>query len=391
MPEYPYRTYVKIDLKQLEMNLQAIKKSLGSTKLMAVMKADAYGHGIRFCSRYAAYYVDWFATATLEEALAVRQENENKPILILGRLSKSEIPVAAKHRLAISVFSLEYAELVQQILSKQDLQIEAHIKIDTGMNRFGFRVRYGKEDLYKCSGLLSLDRIHFSGVYTHFAAADSDNQVDREFTALQWERFITSCKELENMGFPSLIRHCSATGAVFRYPEFKSNMIRTGMLILGQGIPSESELTTYIHPILTWFARIVDIHDIEADESVGYGREYISNHSERIAVVSCGYADGYPRALSNNTQVLVHGVRCPVRGKICMDFMMVDISSVPEAKVGETVILLGRSGDTEILAEELALKVPFNTNGGITSAIMPRVPRLYWDGVSYIAQTAPVY
>lgn len=215
MHEYPYRTSAEIDLNKLQRNLQRLRALIGpDCRIMEVMKADAYGHGLRVCAEYAAPYVDWFAAATLEEALAVRAAAPHTPILIFGGLLDPEIIQAAQHGLTINVFSLQYASHVQALLQPMDLQIDVHIKVDTGMNRLGLHARPGHcaQAVSDAAQICALDRLHVTGIYTHFACADSTDPSDSAFTDAQFAAFQEVCSGLEALGIDPGLRHCASTG-----------------------------------------------------------------------------------------------------------------------------------------------------------------------------------
>lgn len=384
MYEHSYRTCVEIDLNKLQRNLTRIREITGpDCEIMEVMKADAYGHGLRMCSRYAAPLVNWFGVAILEEGLAVRQEAPDKPILVFGKLQDEELPQAARNQLTINLFSLEYAKHVEEMMAENKLHIDGHIKIDTGMNRLGLRARVGNlyEAVRDATEMFHMPNIHITGIYTHFACADTQDPSDREFTEIQYSVFRDVCELLKSSGLNIGLRHCTSTGGLLCYPSYRMEMVRTGMLPFGQSINEQSAADLGMEPILTWYAKVIDIRWVDANESISYGRIYQTKHAERIAVLSVGYADGYSRAFSNRTQVLLNGHKAAVRGKTCMDFIMVDITNIPGVEIGDQAILLGCEGSQWISADSLAEKVPFNTNGGVTTDINQRVRRIYrYDG-----------
>ncbi len=273
---------------------------------MEVMKADAYGHGLRVCAEYAAPYVDWFAAATLEEALAVRAAAPHTPILIFGGLLDPEIIQAAQHGLTINVFSLPYASHVQALLQPLDLQIDVHIKVDTGMNRLGLHARPGHcaQAISDAAQICALDRLHVTGIYTHFACADTTDPSDSAFTDAQFAAFQEVCRGLEALGIDPGVRHCASTGGLLVHPEYRCQMVRTGMFALGMSYSAASARALGLEPVLTWYARVVDIRTVAPGESVSYGRTFTAARPTRMAVLSVGYADGYSRAFSNRAQVL---------------------------------------------------------------------------------------
>lgn len=380
MHEYPYRTCAEIDLNKLQRNLQRLRALIGpDCRIMEVMKADAYGHGLRVCAEYAAPYVDWFAAATLEEALAVRAAAPHTPILIFGGLLDPEIIQAAQHGLTINVFSLQYASHVQALLQPMGLHADVHIKVDTGMNRLGLHARPGHcaQAVSDAAQICALDRLHVTGIYTHFACADSTDPSDSAFTDAQFAAFQEVCSGLEALGIDPGLRHCASTGGLLVHPEYRSQMVRAGMFALGMSYSAESARACALEPILTWYAKVVDIRTVEPGESVSYGRIFTAERPTRVAVLSVGYADGYSRAFSNRARVLLHGKYAPVRGKTCMDFTMVDVTDIPDVAVGDQAVLLGADGGQCIPADELAALLPDGTNGGVTADIHFRVRRVY--------------
>ena len=394
MLEYPYRTCAEIDLNKLQRNLQRLRRLLGpDCRIMEVMKADAYGHGLRLCSRYAAPYVDWFAAATLEEAAAIREEAPNTPVLIFGGLLDGEIPAAARLGLTINLFSLEYADHVQRLLEDAGLQIDGHIKLDTGMNRLGLRARSGDtgEAVAAAERMFSMPNIHITGIYTHFACADTEMSDDIAFSDGQFQAYDEVCRALTEKGLDIGLRHCASTGGLLCHPTFCMDMVRVGMLPLGQSIGEESAVQLGLEPIMNWYAKVIDIRRVLPGESIGYGHMYHALKEERIAVLSVGYADGYSRAFSNRTQVILGGKRAPIRGKPCMDFIMVDVTGIPDVKIGDQALLLGREGEQWISADSLAQKIPYDTNGGITSSITSRVRRIYRYDHKTVAISAVQY
>ena len=384
MYEHSYRTCVEIDLNKLQRNLIRIREIVGpDCGIMEVMKADAYGHGLRLCCRYAAPFVNWFGVATLEEGLAIRQEAPGKPILVFGRLQDGELLQAARNQLTINLFSLDYAKQVEALMAKYTLRIDGHIKIDTGMNRLGLRARVGDLDgaVKDATEMFQMRSIRITGIYTHFACSDTQEPSDRVFTEAQYTVFQEVCDLLKKNGLDIGLRHCASTGGLLCYPTFRMEMVRTGMLPFGQSISEQSAADLGVEPILTWYAKVIDIHRVDQGESISYGRLYRTDQAERIAVLSVGYADGYSRAFSNQTQVILNGHKVAVRGKTCMDFIMVDITDVPDVKIGDQAVLLGCEGKQWISADSLAAKIPFDTNGGVTTDIAQRVRRIYrYDG-----------
>ena len=380
MVDYAFRTYAEINLDHFQENIKKLRELVGpDIKIMHVLKANAYGHGIRLCSRYAAPLVDCFAAATLEEALAIRSEVPDKPILVLGRLSESQVITAAEKDLTICLISVAYAQEVQRVLADNHLEIDGHLKIDTGMNRFGLRARVDEIDsaVEDAKRIYALPNIHIKGIYTHFACAGTQDPEEIAFSDGQFKAFSQVCSALKAQGYDVGLRHTASTVAFLDHPEYRLDMIRTGMFPLGQSIDEACTRRFDITPILTWYARIMDIRELQPGESVSYGRIYTATKRERIAVIPVGYADGYIRELSNAAEVIIHDQRVPIRGKLCMDYMMADVTDIPQAKIGDQVILLGRSESQWISTDYLSELVTYGVNGYITANIGLRVPRVY--------------
>jgi len=380
MDKIEYRTWAEIDLDKLQRNLQRLRGVLGPDhKIMEVLKADAYGHGLRMCSRYAAPLVDWFAVATLPEGLVAREEAPQTPILIFGALLDHEVVEAAESRLTINVFSVEYARHVAALVEKEGLTIDVHIKVDTGMNRLGLTARVGHTDeaVAQAEEILRMKALHVTGIYTHFACADTDDPSDEAFSRDQFQAYIDVCNTLKEKGWDIGLRHCASTGGLQCYPEFRMDMVRVGMWALGQNIGEKATLQYGLEPIMQWYSRIIDIRPVAEGDTVSYARTYKTDRASRMAVVSVGYADGYSRAYSNKTHAIIRGKKVPLRGRICMDFLFADVTDLPEASVGDPVMLLGKNGDQWISPDSLLEYIAGNTNGGVTAEINFRVPRVY--------------
>ena len=384
MNKIEYRTWAEVDLSKLQRNLQRLRDVLGPDhKIMQVLKADAYGHGLRMCARYAAPHVDWFAVATLPEGLVAREEAPDTPILIFGALLDTEVIEAAKAGLTINVFSVDYARHVAELVRQEGLTIDVHIKVDTGMNRLGLTARVGQiqEAVKQAEEIFSMEELRVTGIYTHFACADTDDASDEAFSRDQFQAYMDVCDTLKAKGLDIGVRHCASTGGLQCYPEFRMDMVRVGMWALGQNIGEEATVNCGLEPIMKWYSRIIDIRPVAEGDTVSYARTYQTDRPSRMAVVSVGYADGYSRAYSNKTNAIIRGKRVPLRGRICMDFLFADVTDLPEASVGDPVMLLGRDVDQWISPDSLLSYIMGNTNGGVTAEINFRVPKVYlFDG-----------
>lgn len=380
MNTYPYRTYAEIDLDQMRHNLRQVRRMIGEDcRLMFVLKADAYGHGTPVCARYSEDLVDWYAVATIDEALSIRNAGVEKPVLLFGMLMEQDIPAAVNARLTINACSLAYARRVNSILEGMGESLDCHIKIDTGMNRTGLFARVGRVDraVAEAGEILNMSRLHTTGIYTHFSCGESSDPGDRLFTQNQYDAFSQVVQALENRGFHLGLRHCTSTCPLLCHPDWKLDMVRVGMLGYGQSMTEEAAREMDLRPILRWCAKVVAILDLEPGESVSYGRIYRTTGREKIAVLSAGYADGYNRSYSNRVRVILGGREVPQCGKICMDYTMANITGMENVQVGDDAVLLGCQDGLCIAPDQLSAAAEYGVNGWTTAQISARVPRIY--------------
>lgn len=384
----PFRTCAQVDLDAMERNFCRVRGLLApGCQIMAVLKADAYGHGLRACLPACEPHVTHYGVATLEEALALREEGTQKEILIFGAVDPAQMELAARQRLTLNLFSAEYAAAAAGAGLRAGVPVRGHIKLDTGLNRTGLRCRVGQEEqaAQAAAALYALPGLEVRGIYTHFACPDSPDPGDQAFTQSQFAAYQRTCQLLQARGVRLGLRHCASTGAILLLPHTHLDMVRTGMLQYGQSISEESIRQLGLEPILQWQARIVETHWVQPGESVSYGRLFRAQKPTRVAVVAAGYGDGYPRRLSGRAQALLGGRRVPVLGKVCMDYLMVDATDVPGAQAGDLVTLLGRDGEACISPNELCALTD-GVIGEVTCAISARVPRVYLRGGREIAR-----
>lgn len=374
------RSWAEIDLGRLRQNLLRVRGMIGEhCLLMEVVKSDAYGHGLCSCARCAEPYVDWFAVTTAGDGIRLREAGCRKPILVFGTLEDKDIETAARRRLTANFYSLEYAGHLNDFLMGSGLTLDGHLEIDTGMNRTGLKARPEKlaTAVEAAKAIYALPSLRVRGIYTHFACPDALADGDRRFTILQWNLFQGVCGMLTQDGYALGIRHCLSSTGLIWHPEFQLDMVRTGMLPLGMADTAEHVRKLGLQPVMTWYAKVLDLEEIPAGESVGYDRTFVTRRKTRLAIVSAGYADGYSRLFSNRARVLIHGCSAAVCGKVCMDCMAVDVTDLPECRIGDLVVLLGEQGEKWISANELAEAMPYGVSGAVTCAIAGRVPRIY--------------
>lgn len=377
---YPYRTYAEVDLNKMQHNLKQVRKFVGdSCKILFVLKADAYGHGTYMCAKYSESLVDWYGAATIDEALCIRRSGVKKPILLLGHLQDFDLCAAADHKITINSGSLEYARHVNEYLGAHGKSIDCHLKIDTGMNRTGLFARIDQYEEAVCGAkeIYNLPNLNVTGIYTHFSCGDSEDPDDILFTQRQYDTLCLVIKSLEQQGYDVGLRHCTSTCPLLTHPDWKMDMVRVGMLGLGQSMNEEWTKKMDLHPILRWCAKVVSIMELDAGESISYGRIYRTEKPEKIAVLSVGYADGYNRAYSNRANLILGGKIVPECGKVCMDFAMANITGIDDIKVGDDAVLLGENGDKCITPDSLSACTEYGVNGWVTCQISARVPRIY--------------
>lgn len=381
MDNNSYLTYVEIDLSKLQDNLKAVREIIGNDcRIMSVLKADAYGHGITMCSKYAEPFADWFAVVKMDEANKIRSNGSAKPVLLLGTLSENEIADAVEKNITVSIISYNYAEYLELQLEKLGLHLNCHIEVDTGLNRTGIAAREGRiEDAAgRIEGLFRKRHLHVTGIFTHFSCGDSEEPVDKAYTEKQFAVFWELIQKLCAKGYDVGLRHCLSTGPLLAHPEWKLDMVRTGMMTFGQCISERETLRLGLKPVLRWYAKIVDLRTVKAGEYVGYDRLYRVIRDSRIATVSVGYADGYNRSYSNHARVVINGKTVPVCGKISMDYTTVDVTDIESVKTGDTVLLLGAEGENWISCDFLSELVRYGVNGWVTTMISGSVPRIYY-------------
>ncbi|MBQ7012574.1 MAG: alanine racemase [Oscillospiraceae bacterium] len=377
--QYRQRAWAEISLDALSHNVQSIQAVLsGSTQFCAVVKADAYGHGEEFiCRKLHDIGVRFYAVSSFEEAVRVRKWCPEGEILILGYTSPECAPMLAEHNILQAVVSGEYAAA----LSAQALPgkpVRCHIKLDTGMGRIGVPARDTARCLSEVETILSLQGLTIEGLFTHFAVADEETPEHVDYTNRQEAALFDTYKALEARGIRLPHVHCMNSAAICYRNNPESTLARAGIIMYGLMPNAALSMPLDLQPVLELRSRISHIKTVDAGTCISYGRTYVAEHTQKIATVTIGYADGYSRLLSGKGEVLVCGVRCPVVGRICMDQLMIDIGAVPDAQVGTVVTLIGRDGSDCITADEVAGK--YGTIGyEVVCGISKRVPRIFRD------------
>lgn len=359
------RTFARVDLGAYAANVGVVRRMMGSdVKLLAVVKANAYGHGLLPVARAAEKAgADWLGVAIAEEGEALREAGIRLPILVLAPVNGPGALAAVRCGLTLSVFTPAHIRDLQSAANATGREASAHIKLDTGMNRVGVKTEQELSALLEAAN--SARGVKITGAFTHFA--DGGNP-DTRFNDGQLARF----GEFTSLLPPGLLIHAAASATLPR-PDARFGMVRAGISLYGYASVPYSER---MHPVLTWEAEISHVKDIAAGEAVGYGITYRARGPVRVATISAGYGDGYSRSLSDKGQVLVNGRRCPIIGRLCMDQMMADVSGVGPVGVGDSAVLLGKQGEEHILADEIAGWMG-TISYEVLLAISQRVPRIY--------------
>ena len=361
--------WVEIDLGAIAHNVKEIRKiTAPNTKICAVVKADAYGHGAVAVARTVLQAgADRLAVAIMSEALELRRAGFRVPILVLGHTPIGQAPIVADHDITQTIFSMDLAKALSKAAVAAGKVINVHIKIDTGMGRIGIR----PEDAGEFAEAVSLlPGIQIEGVFSHFATSDSR---DKSFTYEQYEQFMQAVKRIEDKGITIPIRHISNSAAVLDLPEMNLDMVRPGIILYGLWPSDEVNRNIELQPAMKFKAQVCFSKNMPPEAPISYGRAYFTDKPSRIATLPVGYADGWSRLLVNKVHVLIRGERAPVVGRVCMDQCMIDVTHIPEVKNGDEALLFGGA---DLPVEEVAAYMG-TINYEIVCMVGKRVPRLY--------------
>ncbi len=370
------RICAEIDLGAVEHNLQKMKELSGGTPICAVIKADAYGHGALQIARHIQRlpYLWGFAVATCEEAMQLRGGGIMKPILLLGYAFPESYDDMIDYDIRACVFDMESARKLSDKAVMLERRALIHIAVDTGMGRIGFRSE-DRDAVDVIAEIAKLPNIEIEGMFTHFARADETSIAPAE---VQLIRFLHFASEVRAAGVKIPLCHAANSASILRFPESHLDLVRAGITLYGLAPSNETAALAgrYMKPVLSLRSHISHVKTVPADTPVSYGGTFVTRKETVIATVPAGYADGYPRTLSGKGYVLIHGMRVPILGRICMDQFMVDVSELTDVKVGDEVVLIGRQEDQKITCEELGnLSGRFNYE--LACDISKRVPRSF--------------
>jgi alanine racemase len=368
------RTWAEINLDALEENIKEIRRiTSDDAMIMAVVKADAYGHGAVECSKVLLENgANVLGVACCNEAMQLRNAGIDAPILILGASFEEEIEELILNNITFSLFSYEFAKKVSQIAVNINKTARIHIKLDTGMSRIGYVTGVNDDEIIEeIIKISELANIEIEGIFSHFATAD---EKDTEYTKLQFDRFITVCNNLENQGVKIPVRHIANSAAIMMYPETHLDMVRAGVILYGL-YPSEEvdKSRLGLKSVMSVKSRITHIKEICDNRGVSYGKSYITSGKTKIATIPVGYADGYTRKLSGRAKILVNDEPMKVIGTICMDQCMIDVTSVNNINVGDEVVIFGSK---TVTADTLASWLD-TINYEIVCMISKRIPRVF--------------
>lgn len=365
-------TRAEVDLGALGFNIDQIRKKVGSrTKIMAVVKANAYGHGISEVANAAvAFGVDSLGVAFPEEGLLLRQNGIAGPVVVLAGIAPDQAGPCVDYDLEVAVPSLDIAQCVDDAARRRKKKAKVHLKVDTGMERIGVRAEEAPQFATTVAAMRHLEIV---GVFTHFATSDS---ADKTFAYWQLERFQKAIDEMRAAGVEIPLRHIANSGAILDMPEACYDMVRPGVILYGIYPSKETSESFPVRPVMALRSKVILLKQVPANTSISYGRTYMTGRSTWVATVPIGYADGYSRLLTNKSEVLIRGRRYRTVGVICMDQLMVEVDSSTDVAVGDDVTLIGRDGAESITAWDLADRmntIPYE----ILCAISSRVPRVY--------------
>ena len=369
------RVKAVISLDAVEQNFREMRKNIAEdTKMIAVVKADAYGHGaVPIAHLIEGYDYIWgFAAATAEEAVHLRENGVTKPILILGIVFEEYYPELVRDDIRLAVCEYEEAEKLSKEAVLQNKTVHIHIALDTGMTRIGYAdIPESVEEIKKIAGLPNLE---IEGMFTHFSRAD---EYDRSPAMVQLERYQKFSDLVEAAGVEIPLHHCSNSAGIIRVPEANLSIVRAGITIYGIYPSSEVERDIVkLTPVMELKSHVTYVKDVPEGAAISYGGTYVADKKRRVATIPVGYADGYPRQLSNKGWVLIHGKKAPILGRVCMDQFMVDVTEIGDVKKGDEVTLLGRDGDEFISIEEIG-NLCGRFSYEFACDISPRVPRIY--------------
>jgi alanine racemase len=364
-------TVGEVDLGALEFNYRQIKKRIPEdVKLLAVVKADAYGHGsLPVSLRLEKLGVDYLGVAFPEEGVELRRGGVKTPILVLGGIFGEEVDQIFRFRLTPVIFGKDSLKILSREAERRGRKVKVHLKVDTGMGRLGVPLNLWPDFLRE---VRRFPRIEAEGILSHFAMTDEE----QGFTQSQWRAFQEAVATAEKLGICCPYLHMASSATLTAFPAYCARLVRPGIMLYGSYPSPTFRSLIPLKPVMTLKTRIHFLKLVPAGTRISYGGTFKAKRQSLIATLPIGYADGYSRDLSNHGEVLIHGRRAPVVGKVCMDFIMVDVTHIPRVSAGDEVILMGRQGKEQITPEEIAEKIK-SISYEVLCSIGKRVPRIY--------------
>lgn len=367
------RCYAEVDLNAIDNNIDEVRKKIShDTGIMAVVKADGYGHGSVEVAKKLEDKVTYFGVAALEEGIELREAAITKPILILGYTSPCQYEEAVQYDITMTIYNYERVVKLNETAEKLNKTAKIHIALDTGMTRIGFAVNEESIDIVE--KISKLSNIEIEGLFSHFSCAD---MTDKSYSKMQMEKYDWFVDKLEQRNIMIPKKHLCNSAGIIEFDNHRFNMVRSGIITYGLLPSDEVNMSGFdIRPALVWKARIINVQTVNAGCGVSYGATFVTEKETKIATVSIGYADGYPRSLSNKGRVICKGKFAPIIGRVCMDQMMIDVSDIENVNVEDEVIVAGAGEGLEMPIEEVA-NLAGSFNYEFVCGISKRVKRIY--------------
>ncbi len=373
--EVPYnRIYARINIDNLRYNITKMKSLRKSDmKIMTVIKADAYGHGAVEIAKRIIDLADYHGVATIDEAIELRQAGIETPILIIGYTDSEDYEKLIAYNITQAVYDVEECKKLSQVAVAKGKRVKVHIKVDTGMSRIGFPVT--EKGIEEAVTIKDMSGIEIEGIFTHYAKAD---EVNKNYSYEQKKKFLYFIDSLEKAGITFSLKHIDNSAGTMEMNDDDFDMVRLGIVTYGLYPSEEIDRSVVIKPVMSLIAHVSHVKTLPAGVGVSYGWTYVTCKETKVATVTAGYADGYPRALSNKGRVIINGEYAPIIGRVCMDQFMIDVTNIPEVSVKDEVILIGGDGDKYISVEEVAAPAE-SFNYEQVCNINRRVPRVYFE------------
>ena len=369
------RVCARINLDAIAYNMEQMKQNIRpETKVMAVIKADGYGHGaVQIAEMMERWNYIWgFAVATLDEAVVLRTEGIQKPILVLGCVFPDQYMEMLKHEIRMNIYTEEMAESISRMAAREGKTAYMHIKLDTGMSRLGFGINEQSAETIK--RISKMPNVNMEGIFTHFTKAD---EKDKSFTKKQIQEFVWMTERLKEKNVRFTYEHCSNSAGIIDVPEANFDIVRAGISTYGLYPSEEVDKTNVkLKPALALKSHVAFVKEIERGTPVSYGGTFVAKEKMKIATIPVGYADGYPRSLSNKGYVLIRGKKAPILGRVCMDQFMVDVTQIEGVSFGDKVTMIGKDGN-EILPVEVLSELSGRFNYEFVCDLGKRIPRVY--------------